>query len=158
MDHTVHVVDLMRWIMRAEATRVYAVTGRLNNELEVEDCGLLTIEFDNGVFATLDCSWSRNPTYPTWGDVTLEIVGTDGILTVDAFNQKTELYSNTEGYKYRPWGDSMDVALIQDFIQSIRLGLSTPSITGEDGLRAVEVALAAYESARNGEVVALSRK
>jgi UDP-N-acetylglucosamine 3-dehydrogenase len=76
LDHTVHVVDVMRWMMGAEVKEVYAEADRLLSEHEIDDCGVLSLEFDNGVFATLDCSWSRNASYPTWGDVTLEVVGT----------------------------------------------------------------------------------
>lgn len=158
IDHTVHVVDLMRWFMKAEVKQVYAEIGQLHPHIEVEDCGLLNMQFDNGVFATLDCSWSRNATYPTWGDVTMEIVGTEGTLTLDAFHQKSDLYSNRDGHKYSYWGDDMDLGLLRDFIHTIASGKPIPSITGEDGLRAVEVALAAYESSEKGKPVSLHSK
>jgi UDP-N-acetylglucosamine 3-dehydrogenase len=53
-DHTVHVVDLMRWFMGAEVKEVYAEIGNLIWDTPIDDCGLLSLEFDNGVFATLD--------------------------------------------------------------------------------------------------------
>lgn len=46
----------------------------------------------------------------------------------------------------------MDLGLINDFIDMVRTGRE-PSITGVDGLRALEVALAAYQSAARGEAV-----
>jgi UDP-N-acetylglucosamine 3-dehydrogenase len=154
IDHTVHVVDLMRWFMAAEVKEVYAEIDQLIADVPIDDCGILTMEFDNDVFATLDCSWSRNKTYPTWGDVTLEIVGTDGTITVDAFAQKLETYSNKDGTNWNYWGDDMDEGLIADFMQAVKEG-KNPSITGEDGLRAVEVALSAYKSAEKKEPVRL---
>jgi predicted dehydrogenase len=153
IDHTVHVVDIIRWYMGAEVKEVYAEVGNLISDYEIDDCGLLTMEFDNNVFATLDCSWSRNDTYPTWGDVTLEIVGTNGTLSVDAFAQKTDVYSK-DGAKWDFWGDNMDGDLVVDFISSVREGKS-PSITGEDGLKALEVAIAAYESSEKKEPVTI---
>jgi len=153
IDHTVHVVDIMRWLLGVEVREVYAeVAYQRVNDAPIDDCGILTMEFENGVFATLDCSWSRNKTYPTWGDVTLEIVGTDGTITVDAFAQKIDLYSDETGHSYHYWGDDMDSGLLQDFVDSVRTGTG-PKITGEDGLRAVEVALAAYQSAEKKEPV-----
>jgi UDP-N-acetylglucosamine 3-dehydrogenase len=152
MDHTVHVVDLMRWFMGAEVREVFAEIDQLISNAPIDDCGILTMEFENGVFATLDCSWSRNKTYPTWGDVTLEIVGTEGTITIDAFAQKLDVYSNENGVNWDFWGDNMDEGLIVDFVQTVRAGAS-PSITGEDGLRAVEVALAAYKSSEKKEPV-----
>ncbi|WP_078378790.1 Gfo/Idh/MocA family protein [Sutcliffiella halmapala] len=152
IDHTVHVVDIIRWYLGAEVKEVYAEIGNLTSDYDIDDCGILTMEFDNNVFATLDCSWSRNPNYPTWGDVTLEIVATNGTLTVDAFAQKVDIYNN-DGTKWDFWGDNMNDDLVVDFITSVREG-KTPSITGEDGLKALEVAIAAYQSAEKKEPVA----
>jgi predicted dehydrogenase len=44
--------------------------------------------------------------------------------------------------------------MLQAFANSVELG-ETPPVTGEDGLRATEVALAAYRSAETGGVVRL---
>jgi len=155
IDHTVHVVDIMRWYMGAEVTEVFAEVDHLVSEKPIDDCGILSLEFDNGVFATLDCSWTRNKTFPTWGDVTMEIIGTEGTLSVDVFNQKLNVFSNEQGYKWNFWGDDMDKGLIADFVASVREGKSQASVTGEDGMRAVEVALAAYEASRLHKPVTL---
>lgn len=146
MDHTVHVVDLMRWFLKSEVKDVYAEADRLISEYPTDDCGVLSLEFENGVFATLDFSWSRNKTYPTWGDVTMELLGTEGTLSVDATAQKLHVYSNRSGYKWAPWGDNMDFGLIANFIGAVREG-KQPLVTGEDGLRAIEVVMGGYESA-----------
>jgi len=57
---------------------------------------------------------------------------------------------------YRGWGDNSDLALVADFVSAAREG-RRPAADGVDGLRALEVALAAYESSRLGEVVALDK-
>lgn len=146
IDHTVHVADIMRWISGAEVKEVYAEVDHLISEKPIDDCGILSMEFDNGVFATLDCSWSRNKEFPTWGDVTLEIVGTAGTLSLNAINQKLNVYNDKQGYRHHFWGDNMDLGLVRDFVSSISSGASEAAVTGEDGLRALEVALAAYRS------------
>ncbi|RFB18726.1 gfo/Idh/MocA family oxidoreductase [Bacillus sp. HNG] len=145
LDHTVHVVDIMRWFTGAEVKEVYAEIGNIYIDHQIDDCGILTIEFTNGMFATLDCSWSRNSAYPTWGDVTMEIIGTNGTLKIDAFSQKIDFYSNQEGVNWIGWGDDMDTGLIEDFVASVREGRA-PLATGHSGMKAVEVALAAYQS------------
>ncbi|THE13611.1 Gfo/Idh/MocA family oxidoreductase [Bacillus timonensis] len=145
LDHTVHVVDIMRWFTGAEVKEVYAEIGNVYINHQIDDCGILTMEFTNGMFATLDCSWSRNSAYPTWGDVTMEIIGTNGTLKIDAFSQKFDFYSNQEGVNWIGWGDDMDTGLIEDFIASVREGRA-PLATGHSGMKAVEVALAAYQS------------
>lgn len=155
IDHTVHVADIMRWFTGAEAVDVYAEIDNLISETPIDDSGILTITFNNGIFATLDCSWNRNRTYPTWGDVTLEIIGTDGTLSFDAFNQKINVYSDERGFTYDYWGDDMDTGLVTDFVNGIREGRTVASVTGEDGMRAVEIALGAYASASRREPVKL---
>ncbi|MBA2940882.1 Gfo/Idh/MocA family oxidoreductase [Paenibacillus sp. CGMCC 1.16610] len=156
LDHTVHVMDLMNWFLQSEVKEVYAYAATLfREELEVEDAGMLHIKFENGVFAVLDTSWSRPKSFPTWGDVTMEIVGTQGVITVDGFAQKNDLFSNAAGKgQYTFWGDNMDAFMIRDFVKALRQGEQVP-VTGEDGLKAAQVALAAYESAKLGQPVAM---
>ncbi|GAF11277.1 LOW QUALITY PROTEIN: NADH-dependent dehydrogenase [Bacillus sp. JCM 19046] len=153
IDHTVHVVDIMRWVLKEEVQDVYAEIDQHFSAKDIDDAGVLSFTFENGVFATLDCSWSRNANFPTWGDVTLEFIGTKGTLKVDAQAQKLDLF-HSGGLNYHFWGDNMDDSLVRDFIESVR-EKQVPSVTGTDGLRALEVAIGAYASAAKGEVIAL---
>lgn len=156
IDHTVHVIDLLRWFWNTEVTEVYAniSDSLLHPDLGIDDAGLLSFKLANGVYGTLDTSWSRPANYPTWGDVKLELLGESGIVKVDAFSQTLNLHSETQGGQHLGWGSNPDLGLVRDFVEMIETGRE-PSITGEDGLRALEVALAAYESADHGEVVVL---
>lgn len=157
IDHTVHVIDLLRWFWQTEVVEVYAQVGHelLHPDLGIDDAGLLSFKLANGVIGTLDTSWSRPTSYPTWGDVTIEIVGEQGMLEVDAFGQQLKVYSDATGKgKWVPWGSDGDLGLITDFCDAIATHRA-PSITGEDGLRALEVALAAYRSAENRQPVTL---
>lgn len=155
MDHTVHVVDLARWLTKSEPVEVYAEISNLVFHDDYDDVGILTITFDNGVFATLDTSWSRPKSFPTWGDVTMKVTGTNGMAFLDMFAQNTTLYSDSKmSVSEVHWGSSIDHGLIQDFVQCVAED-QTPVISGLDGLRALEVALAAYESARTGQPVRL---
>ena len=151
IDHTVHVADLLRWYTGAEAVEVYAESGTMFNDMKAEDAGLLTISYDNGMFATLDTSWSRPKSFPTWGDVYMEFVGTGGVVSVDAFVQHLDLYSDENmTYGWSGWGSNIDMGLIRDWVDCLSSDRE-PSITGEDGLRALEVALAAYRSVGSGK-------
>ena len=155
LDHTVHVVDIMRWLLGSEVREVFAEVDTHYSDIPTDDSGLLMLEFENGVFASHDPSWSRPKTNPTWGDVTIEVIGTAGTIRVDAYAQHLNLYSDVDGrYSHQLWGDDMDFELVADFVASVREG-RVPSITGEDGLRALEVALAAYESGRTHQPVVL---
>lgn len=149
MDHTVHVVDVMRWFMPgAEVKEVYAEVDRKFHNIPSDDCGLLTFEFNNGVIASLDPSWSRSKSFPVWGDLTLEIVGTKGVARVDLYKENVTLHSDdTMKTTWENWGSNSDQALIDGFVKSVIEDLPVP-VTGEDGLRAMEVALKAYESSK----------
>lgn len=153
-DHTVHVVDIMRWLLQDEVKEVYAEIDTLLHDIPVDDCGLLSMSFHKGVIATLDTSWSRPKTFCTWGDVTLRIVGSEGVIHLDVFAQHGNLWTVEDSTTHQNigWGHDSDAELVQEFISSIRENRQ-PSITGLDGLRAVEVAWAAYESAKLKRVV-----
>lgn len=157
LDHTVHVMDLMNWITGATVKEVYAYAATLFNEdLKVDDAGMIHVKFDNGVFGVIDTSWSRKKAFPTWGDVTMEIVGTKGSISVDSLNQKNELYSEQVGKgQYLPWGDSMDFYMVKSFVDALIEGKPAP-ISGVDGLRSTEVALAGYESVKTGQPVKIN--
>jgi len=156
MDHTVHVVDLLRWILSDEVTSVFAESGNFFHKLDVEDAGIITLTFSKGTFATIDASWSRPvKSFPFWGDVTLKLVGTRGTIEVDSFNEKCVFYNDGKGLsEWVHLGEDMDLRLLSDFILSTEEDKEFP-ISAEDGLRATEVALAAYRSAETGQPVSL---
>ena len=156
MDHVVHLVDLLRWVLGREVTEVYATTNRIlhADRAEVETGGLLLVHLGD-VFATIDCSWSRPDGYPTWGGLGMEIVGERGVLEVDAFRQRFTLYAGREaGGSWGYWGSDANVGMLRAFVDAVGAG-GEPPITGIDGLRAVEVVAAGYASAASGQPVKL---
>lgn len=114
---------------------------------------MLTLEYANGFFATLDSSWSRPKSYKTWGDVTMNAVFEQGVIELDLFNQHLDVYRNESmRHGLAGYGSDLDRLLVADFLRCIRED-SEPAVTGEDGLAASRIALAAYESARRGTAV-----
>ena len=157
MDHTVHVIDLLRWFWDAEITEVYAEVGYdlLHPNLGIDDAGLLSFSMSTGAYGTLDTSWSRTESHPAGGDVKLEVLGERGVARVDALNQHVAVSSDQTGkVQWINWGSDIDLGLIRDFVDMIAADRD-PFITGYDGLKALEVALAAYRSAEQGEPVPL---
>ena len=155
MDHTVHLVDIMRWFLGSEVETVYARSNRIVHaeEVEVETGAVEMLTFNNGVFATIDASWSRPQYWPTWGGLTFEMVTQRGVVVVDAFRQNINIYSHdAQRANWAYWGSDMNHAMVSEFVAAIREN-RTPKVTGVDGLRAVEAALAAYESVRSGQTI-----
>ncbi|MFO7974126.1 MAG: Gfo/Idh/MocA family oxidoreductase [Candidatus Hydrogenedentota bacterium] len=157
MDHTVHVADLLRWMLGKDFTKVYCENGHLlRPEIDVDDVGSLHMEMEGSVIVSHIASWNRAATFPTWGDVTLELIGEKGVVSVDAFNQKLHVYDDANRkVVWDYWGGNPDLALVKDFVTAVD-EKREPSITGEDGLKAVEVTVAAYESAEKHEMVSLA--
>jgi predicted dehydrogenase len=156
MDHTVHAADAIRWLAGDEFARVHAELGSFIYGLAVEDCGVLTCDLAGGAFASIDCSWSRPRTFPTWGGVTLHVVGEKATVDVDVFRQALTHYDDTAGHtRLLGWGDDLTARMVGDFVNAILAGRDVP-INGEDGLRALEVAIAAYRSAETKRPVAIA--
>lgn len=157
MDHTVHLVDVMRWYLDSEIEEIYAQTNQIFHagEVQVETGALEMLTFANGVFATIDASWSRPPYWPTWGGLGFEMVTERGSVVVDAFSQNLTVYQHSNRRAtWRYWGSDANQAMIEEFVAAIRQDRA-PRVTGEDGYRALEAALAAYESAATGQPITL---
>lgn len=155
VDHVVHLADLYRRIVGAEVTEVYAVTNRILQEGfdRVETGGLVQLRFASGVFATIDCSWSRPRSWPTWGGLTIEALGTRGALAADAFRQRIDVWGRpADGASWRWFGSDANAAMLGEFLAAIREGRA-PAVTGVDGVRATEIVVAAYRSAATGAPV-----
>ena len=112
------------------------------------------LDLEGGLPASLDASWEKPKSWPIWGGLTLDVIGDRGVIAMDAFRQNLQRFDN-RGPQYRlvPWAEGGDPGLIAAFVEAIRSGTPFP-VSGEDGLKALEVALCAYESARRREPVA----
>ena len=156
MDHTVHVVDALRWLFEAEFTQVFAHAATRLHTIPVEDVGLLSLEMSNDVFVTLDTSWSRpNRSFPIWGDVQLEIIGTRGVISLDLFPWTLNYYSESAGkHSVDARDGDLSLSLLENFIGVIQ-GHAKLSANGVDGLRALEVVEGAYKSIATRQVTSL---
>lgn len=155
MDHIVHVADLIRWFTGKEFDIVYASVGKnIRPELKVEDNALILAKLSDGTPVSIDSSWSRHDTWPIWGDVYMRILGERGVLTINAFNQNISL-ADSKGFHWVGYGPDADKNMIEDFIEVVTRN-KQPRASGLDGLRALEVVVAAYKSWREGRPVKIS--
>ena len=93
-DHVVHLADIMRWYVGTEVVEVYAAANRIfhADEVQVETGGMVSMQFENGIFATIDCSWSRPDSWPSWGGLSFDLITDKGAVRVDAFRQNLTIY------------------------------------------------------------------
>jgi len=164
MDHTVHVADTLRFVLGVEVRSVYAEIGTFFGTRGVDDAGVLTLEMEGGVadgaFATVDPSWSRGAGYPTWGDLTLRITGSSGVLDVDAFSRSITTFDHESGGTlWTPAGGDPNALMLDDFLRGAEGGPEGGRVGagGGDGLRALEVVLAAYRSGESHAPVGIAR-
>jgi predicted dehydrogenase len=153
IDHSVHLVDLVRHLTGREVSLVAAETGSLLWGMGVEDCALLSLVLDNGGVAALDPSWSVPFNNPWDYDFFLHVVGTSGSADVDDLSESVQVVGPRvgDGLRLAGFADDADAAMVETFCASVVAGTPVqPSASGEDGLRALETALAGYRSAESG--------
>jgi UDP-N-acetylglucosamine 3-dehydrogenase len=154
-DIGIHALDALRWLIGREATRVYARIHRgPHAELPVDSIGTATIEFDGGAIATLTAGWANPDGYPSFLDARFEVVGTAGAALIEHPYQ--DLWVADAAKTERIAARRADAIWnIDAFVRSV-LDDVPPPITGEDGVRALELLLACYRSADIGEAVAIT--
>ena len=152
-DHTPHIVDLVHHLTGERVVEVYAESGTRFHDLAVEDVNLLSMKLSGDAQVTLDGSWSRPEEWPTWGGATLELLGTEGVLSIDCFDQTVEYVGSADGDVRWPfWGTDTDAALLADFAAAVREN-RPPATTGYEGAAVVAVIDAAYRSIERNEPV-----
>lgn len=156
IDHVVHVADLLRVLLGRDPIRVLAQTGNGIYGREFEDVAMVSLDYEDGLFATLDSSWSRPKAFKTWGDVTMHVVFEQVVYDIDLFAQHVDVYSNQDmRHTLAGYGSDLDRSLVRAFVECVRDDTVVP-ITGEDGLAATRVALAAMRSVETGQPEALA--
>lgn len=154
VDHVVHCADMIDCLLGEPAASVYAVANRIlyaDTGPRVETGGLVTAAYPSGVIATIDCSWSQPRTAPTWGGLTLEVVGSRGSVRIAPFGTHVGGYG-PDGAVWLPYGPDFDALMIDEFLTAVRSG-RRPQPDGGVGVRTTAVMAAARRSARTGQVV-----
>jgi predicted dehydrogenase len=153
-DIGMHAVDALRWLIGAEAVRVYArIHAGVRPELAVDSIGSATIEWANGALATVTAGWANPAGYPFFLDARFEVVGSNGAARVDHPYQELHL---ADAARSETLAAARNDAVwnLDAFIGAV-LRDEEPPITGEDGLRALELVLACYRSSASGVEVGL---
>ena len=154
VDHVVHCADLLDALLGESAATVRAVSNRIlhaDRGVAVETGGLVTVTYPSGVIATIDCSWSVPDSAPTWGGLTLQIVGTKGTMTIAPFAQHVDGY-DANGPVFTPVGDDLDGAMLEEFLCAVR-DRRQPQPDADVGMRTLAIVDAARRSAETGQPV-----
>lgn len=160
VDHVVHIADMLDALMGARPVTVTAIAnGTLHAErARAETAGLVTITYDNGVIAAIDCSWSKPDSAPAWGGLSLTIAGTGGTVEIDFFSPAARGLATESGLPIElRYGPNFDDAMLATFVSAVRTGSNAqPDV--HVGLRTLAIVLAAQESVRSGATVPVLRE
>lgn len=154
VDHVVHCADLMDDLLQVPAETVRAVSNRIlhaDRQVRVETGGMVSITYQGGIIATIDCSWSQPATAPTWGGLTLQVVGTKGSIKIAPFAPHVGGFDGN-GAVWLPYGSDLDALMLDSFLSSVRSGTAAEP-GGRSGLRTVQIVNAAQESDLTGTPV-----
>lgn len=154
MNQCIHNIDLLQWMMGSEVERIHAERDTFLRNIEMEDFGAILIRFKSGAIGIVEGSAC---VYPKNLEETLSIFGEKGTVVIGglAVNEikrwqfaddkgDEEIKSlqevavdNVYGFGHTP--------LYKDFIDAINNN-TEPLINGEEGKKAMEIILKAYEN------------
>ena len=131
-----------------------AAANLVHRDIPLEDFGVATLTFANGLVATLEVTWSSGPQS---GMHAFHLVGTEGQIATDGISGKLAVRGN-----FAPWqgwvlSDAVrdagggSIGAMLDFVLN---GKPLPASVA-DGRANLAVCLAFYEAARDDRVVLL---
>lgn len=150
-DLMIHDLDIVTWLAGPERSVIDVCGVSRTTRSDREDLAVATLRFDNGLTAMFETSRIAQQKVRT-----LEVVQDDSVIVADLLRQditihrmsRTE-YSTDDGVRYRqssvievPFLDQRGEPLLRelDDVVSAVLDSRPPRVTGEDGLKAVQLA------------------
>jgi UDP-N-acetylglucosamine 3-dehydrogenase len=144
-DTAVHDFDIMRFIFEREPHSVYARMGNSRNEFE--DYAQVVLSFDGFQTGFVEANWLTPRKIRS-----LTVTGKEAIATLNYLTQEVTIEDVDKMVKpSNKWEEPLMIEL-EEFVQSVGEDRD-PLVTGEDGLRALEISEAAIRSAHAKRVV-----
>ena len=162
MTQSTHVIDLLQWLA-GKVKSVYAKKKTAVHDIEVEDLAIAMLTFESGALGVLQTATSTYPGFKS----RIEIHGENGSVIF------TPEYDRMVFWRVRDSAERVDTPAdfdfadvsdphllpfvwhrrqLQDIAEAIVEGRE-PSVTAEDGLAAMRIKEAIYESAESGREV-----
>ena len=162
MDMAIHDFDMARYMMGKEVKEVYSrglvLVDKQVGEVGDVDTALTTLVFEDGTYAVIDNS--RKAVYGY--DQRLEVFGNKGMIQVENNQHNRNVVFDADGIHHSlPLDFFMDryaASYLNDmnyFIDAISKNAPIP-VSGDDGLKATIIAVAAKKSVLEGRPVAIS--
>ncbi len=158
----VHDTDLMLWFTGAKIVSAYAQTTRVR-DLKHPDIGMTMYRFDSGAIAMNENNWALPEKSPMQIDERMEIVGTQGSISIHDTTPNFLIVDNTRSYftdtTYWPLMHGVRSGALREewayFLRCVAEGRQPDVIRPEESRAAVAACLAAEQSAATNQVVYL---
>jgi myo-inositol 2-dehydrogenase / D-chiro-inositol 1-dehydrogenase len=159
MNFLTYPITTIRDLTGAGIRSVYAEAGTFffdqHTAAGVEDLGMLSLELDHGIVATITVG--RVPQAPSHAAVssTLRVIGSHGHIAIDESQPVLDVWQRKERRGRRIGGDAglrAVQAALRDFVEAIRQDRA-PRLTASDGWATVAAIDAAYRSISVGQPV-----
>ena len=162
MNQASHYVDLIDWLI-GPVEKIQAMTGTLARNIEVEDTGVLNIKWRNGAMGSMNVTML---TYPQNFEGSITILGEKGTAKVGgvAVNEIQHWeFEDVRDYDAEIKEASYETTSVYGFghplyyknVIDVFRGKAEQETDGREGLRSLEVLIAAYLSARDERTVSL---
>lgn len=161
MNQASHYVDLLDWLI-GPVEKIQAMMSTTRS-IEAEDTGVLNVRWRSGAVGSMSVTML---TYPNNLEGSITILGEHGTARIGgvAVNEVKEWqFAKSQPYDAEIANASYETTSVYGFghplyyrnvIETLR-GEDDPETDGREGLKSLELLVAAYRSARNGEAVAL---
>lgn len=161
MDMSIHDFDMARHIMGKEVTEVFSSATVLTDPVIREagdiDTAITTLRFSDGSMAVIDNS--RKAVYGY--DQRLEVFGSKGMAKIDNnLPDNHSLYNDKGMHGSLPLDFFLERYItsylneMKIFVQALQENIAIP-VTGEDGRKAMVIALAAWQSVKQNRPVTI---
>jgi UDP-N-acetylglucosamine 3-dehydrogenase len=146
-DLAIHDIDITSILFNEEPRTIYATAGSIAHQFE--DYANINIGYPENRTAFIEANWLTPKKVRQ-----LNVTGTKGIMTVDYITQQLTIENDQRLTQPNiPYQEPLYLEL-KSFADSI-INDTPPSITGEDGLRTLQICEAALKSSRTGKQVRL---
>lgn len=162
MNQASHYVDLLDWLV-GPVDSVHAYTATLDRDIEAEDTGVLSARLRHGGLASINVTML---TYPQNLEGSITILGERGTVKIGgtAVNQIdhwqfADVQPDDEAIRRASYETpsvyGFGHPLYYDNVIKTLRGEANAAVDGYEGLRSLEILIAAYRSARDGQRVGL---
>ncbi len=149
-DTAIHDIDVMRFISHEDPVSVYAKTGSMAHR-QFEDYAQIMLTYESGVTAFIESNWLTP--YKTR---TLNVTGSDAIMRMDYITQELWIENAKETRQPRLAFQEPLKLELQHFAECVS-EKKEPLVSGVDGLKALQIAVAALQSSAKNSLVRLDK-